>query len=230
MSITATPAPISHDRLERLLSAERLSTYIAQCDGEIEDALALYRWNATVTAAFWEPLGHVEVTLRNTLSDRLAARHKRLRRTGSWLDDPDAELTSRARLDIAQARARVRRKGKRGSDGQTISELSVGFWRFLVARRFTTLWPDLAGGFPHAPDRRRETLEDPLARLHDFRNRLAHHQRIWNHDLDGRFRDLLTVAGYMDPALPGWVAATDTLQRTLDERPTRILSPCMPED
>jgi hypothetical protein len=219
---TATPAPISHDQLERLLSTERLSTYVAQCDGEFEDALALYRWNAKVTAAFWEPLGHLEVALRNTLSSRLDARHQRLRRPGSWLDDPMSELTSRARVDIARARERVRKKGKRGSDGQTISELSLGFWRFLVARRFTPLWPDIAGGFPHAPDRRRETLEDPLARLHDFRNRLAHHQRIWNHDLEGRRLDLMTVAGYMDPALPAWIEANGALRRVLDDCPSRF--------
>ena len=39
-------------------------------------------------------------------------------------------------------------------DGQTISALGFGFWRFLLGRRYQTgLWPDLAAGFPHAPTR-----------------------------------------------------------------------------
>jgi hypothetical protein len=216
---TSKPQPhLSDSQLRRLLSTDRLSTYVSRCDGSFVSAIDLYRWNARASAAFWEPLGHLEVALRNTMSWRLDVRHERLGRLGSWLDDPDLELTPRMREFVAQARTRVKRKGKRGSQGQTISELGFGFWRYLVTKRLTHLWPDLAGGFPHAPDRRRETLEEPLIRLHDFRNRLAHHQRIWNHDLDARRGDLLTVAGYMDPALPAWIAAR-RLQRVLDARP-----------
>ena len=120
----------------------------------------------------------LEVALRNTLDGRLAARHRRLGRPGSWLDDLEEELSTRARLDITSARDRVRQKGKRASDGQTISELSFGFWRFLVTKKLTGLWPDLASGFSHAPNRQLTTVEGPLARLHVFRNRLAHHQRV----------------------------------------------------
>lgn len=212
--------PIARERLEGLLSPERLSTYVAQCDGDFGAAVELYRWNAAVTAAFWEPIGHLEVVLRNALSTQLADRHDRHHRNGSWLDDPDCELTPRARDDIAAARFRVRQKGKRASEGQTISELSLGFWRFLITKKLTGLWPDLASAFPDAPDRRRETVEEPLARLHDFRNRLAHHQRIWNRDPAARFDDLLALAGYIDSALPMWIASTGNVKQTLSVKPS----------
>lgn len=179
----------------------------------------MYRWNSAITAAFWEPIGHLEVALRNTLDRRLAARHRRLGRPGPWLDDPEQELSSRARLDIASACDRVRQKGKRASDGQTISELSFGFWRFLITKKLTGLWPDLAGGFSHAPDRQRGTVESPLARLHVFRNRLAHHQRVWSHAPEERYEDLLVLAGYIDPDLPAWIAATSNVPRILGARP-----------
>jgi hypothetical protein len=39
---------ISHRLLERLFSSERLSTYIAQCDGDFDSAIELYRWNAAI--------------------------------------------------------------------------------------------------------------------------------------------------------------------------------------
>lgn len=179
----------------------------------------MYRWNSAITAAFWEPIGHLEVALRNVLDERLAARHRRLKRTGSWLDDPTQELSSRARLDIATARDRVRQKGKHASDGQTISELSFGFWRFLVTKKLTGLWPDLASGFPHTPDRQRGTVEGPLARLHVFRNRFAHHQRVWSQAPEERYADLLDLAGYIDPALPSWIAATSSVPQTLNAKP-----------
>jgi hypothetical protein len=210
---------ISRQQLEQLFSSERLSTYVSQCDGDFDAAVELYRWNAAVTAAFWEPIGHLEVALRNALSAQLANRHRGLGRDGSWLDDPDGNLTPRARDDIAAARVRVRQKGKQASEGQTISELSFGFWRFLITKKLTGLWPDLAGAFPDAPDRRRETVEEPLTRLHDFRNRLAHHQRIWNRDPAARFDDLLAIAGYIDPALSAWITSTGTVREVLKHQP-----------
>jgi hypothetical protein len=221
--MTRPPQPISPSTLERLFSSERLSTYLAHCDGDFAAAVELYRWNSAITAAFWEPIGHLEVALRNTLDDRLAARHQRLDRPGSWLDDPEQELSDRARLDIASARDRVRQKGKRASDGQTISELSFGFWRFLITKKLTVLWPDLASGFPHTPDRQLETVEGPLARLHAFRNRLAHHQRVWSHAPEERYQDLLVLARYIDPALPSWITATSKVIATLNARPVRAV-------
>jgi hypothetical protein len=89
----------------------------------------------------------------------------------------------------------------------------------LITKKITGLWPDLAGGFPHAPDRQRETVEKPIARLHDFRNRLAHHQPVWNRQPQDRYEDLLTLAGYIDPALPGWIEVTSAVERMLDSEP-----------
>jgi len=217
--MTSTPPPISPAELERLFSAERLSTYLAECNGDFAAAVEMYRWNAAITAAFWEPIGHLEVAVRNTLDDRFAARHDRLVRPGSWLDDPAQELSDRLRADIATARDRVRQKGKRASDGQTISELSFGFWRFLITKKLTTLWPDLAGAFAHAPDRQLKTVEGPLARLHVFRNRLAHHHRVWSQAPEDRYEDLLTLAGYIDPGLPAWIAETSQVPHVLSARP-----------
>jgi hypothetical protein len=218
VSLTPTSS-LTDARLVELLSNERLGAYVTRCDGDLGTALRLYGWNAAVSAAFWQPLGHLEVALRNTMSTVLTERHRRSGLAGSWLDDEDRSLDGRARADIVVARRRVRRKGKRPSDGQTISELSFGFWRFLTTRRHTGLWPDLAGAFPGAPDRRRETVEDPVARLHELRNRVAHHQRVWNCDLAARYADVLLVAGYLDADLPAWIARSCRVPALLRTRP-----------
>lgn len=135
-------------RLERVLGRDRLQMYVEQCGGDLPAAIELYRWNAAISAALWQPLGHLEVAIRNTLGDCLEARQARMNLDGSWLDDPRGELDATARAAITAARRRVRQKGKRPSDSQTISELGFGFWRFLITRRHTALWPDLASAFP----------------------------------------------------------------------------------
>jgi hypothetical protein len=207
------------ERLELLVGRERIAAYVEACASDFPEAIVLYHWNATVSAAFWQPLGHVEVALRNALSESLTRRHVERARRGSWLDDAHKELDAGARGAITAARRRVRRKGKRPSDSQTISELGFGFWRFLITRRHTALWPDLASAFPGAPDRRRETVEEPIARLHELRNRIAHHQRIWNRDLAARYADLLLVAGYLDVGLPDWIGRSCTVPALLQARP-----------
>ena len=201
---------MTQGRFESLFSAERLSTYLSHCDGNFDAAVRLYRRNAADAAAFWRPVGHLEVAIRNALSNQIARRHNRLGRSETWLDDPDRELTTRARAVIQAARTRVNTKGKQASYSQTISELSFGFWRFLIAKRSTAIWPDLASAFPNAPDRKLETVEAPVSRIYEFRNRLAHHEPIWNRDPQSRYDDVMMCASYIDSALPEWIEADQT--------------------
>ncbi|SFT89114.1 Abi-like protein [Actinopolyspora lacussalsi subsp. righensis] len=196
-----------NDTLFSLFGVPRMRGYLDACGGDPDIALELYRWNTRISGAFWETLSHLEIVLRNVLARRLAVRHATAGRAGSWLDDPNRELDHRARREITEARQRVNRKGKTASDGQILSELSFGFWRFLLARRYaTTLWPDLARGFPVAPTRARTVVEQPVTRLHEFRNRLAHHERIWNQPLKERHDDIMTLLGFVRSDLPDWVA------------------------
>jgi len=63
--------------------------------------------------------------------------------------------------------------------GKVVAELSFGFWRFLLARRYTaSLWPALRPGFPYLPSADRRELEAPVTRLHQLRNRVAHHEPL----------------------------------------------------
>lgn len=208
------------ERLLSYLSADRLSTYLAAADNHLIEALKLYAWNARVAGAFWEAMGHLEVPLRNALDAQLCARHKRLGRPGSWTDGAElTEFNYRLAKHLPAARKRVRDKGKRMRHGQIVAELPLGFWRYLLSRQHTNLWPDLANAFPHAPDRARHTIEDPVIRLHEFRNRLAHHEAIWALPLNDLYADSLKLLGYIDPGVCEWVAAATNVQQVLAQRP-----------
>lgn len=104
--------------------------------------------------------------------------------------------------------------------GQILSETSLGLWHQLVSKRWsTTLWPDIAGAFPFAPNRRRETVANPLADLRNLRNRIGHHHRIWTYPYLQRYNQILTLAGYIDPELRDWIAAQSTVPAAIANFP-----------
>jgi len=216
----ATGQPSSALLVQRHLSAPRLATYLRATGGDLDHAVELYLWNAAVAGALWEVLGHVEVVLRNVLHDALTARHQRLGRAGRWYDDPARELAQHARDDIARARQRLGRAGAPLLPGKIVAELSFGFWRFLLARRYTaTLWPALRPAFRYLPGSDRRLLEAPVARLHVLRNRVAHHEPLLAEPLPDRYTDLLDVVGYVHPQLREWLDTHNRRLTTLAQRP-----------
>ena len=213
-------------RARHLFGRPRFIGYLQHCGGNEQAALEFYRWNNAISAAMWEVIGYLEIALRNALAARMTDRHRRMRRRGSWLDDPNRELDPNSWDDILRARRRVVRQSKPASDGQIIAELSFGFWRYLLARRYSSnLWPDLASAFPHAPDRARETVELPVIRLHDFRNRLAHHERIWTAPLRELHGEMLRLLAYIDQDLSCWVADQSSVNELLRSCPQPLPSP-----
>ena len=66
----ADVAAISH-----ALSRPRFGRYLAETDGNAAKALALYDWNARVSAAFLHPLHIFEVMLRNGVAAAIEADH-----------------------------------------------------------------------------------------------------------------------------------------------------------
>lgn len=219
---------LSWAQLERHLGTARLAHYMDQCNGNQTQAIALYRWNASLSAAFWLDLGHLEVAFRNALDIRMAMRSAERGGETDWLADPRRELgrdavrAGRHRqpyTDIHTARGRVRNNQKPSTHDQIISETSFGRWHQLVSRSQMFLWPDLAGVFPFSPDRAQPTIADPVSRLRHFRNPIAHHHRIWSMDGVARYQDILAVAGYIDPDLSDWIDDASSVRGLLDEQP-----------
>lgn len=129
-------------KVEAGLSPERLGPYLRASNGDSTQAIRLYEWNLQVSAAFFESLSIVEVSLRNALSAQLAAHHGSL--VGQWYDDPLSVFSQEASDDIAKARGRVRNLGRPETPGRVIAELNFSFWRYLLARRYeATLWTGL---------------------------------------------------------------------------------------
>jgi hypothetical protein len=184
--------------------------------GDKAKALHLHHWNVAVSSAFHELLSYVEVVMRNALDTQLQA-HAAAGAT-DWWDTPGL-LDARSTTDIADAIARVKRTPV--THGRVVAELNFGFWRFLLsAANEQTLWtPFLQHAFPSLASRRRSDVASPVGRLHNLRNRIAHHEPIHREHLSSRVADAQLVLQAIDPAIATWSMSWCRIPALLDQKP-----------
>lgn len=223
-----TPAPPPGPWVERWLSRPRHAIYLAAADGDPAGALALYDWNAEICAALLRDLAHVEVGLRNAYDRALSQRWPGPPHWTSayWSVFPTLYRTrSGRRVDInvkpreSIERALIAAGGPSVPPGKVIAELMFGFWRYLSsAAHEKSLWvPVLHRAFVSGTDRR--DVDRPVGRLHQLRNRVAHHEPVLTTDVAGRSRDMIVVANLIDPDLGRYIAATSRVPVLLSQRP-----------
>ena len=206
--------------LERL-SHTRLRSYLIAVDGDLSYALLLYLWNGQVSAAFLEVLSYVEIVVRNSWHRHLQNASKEKTGSSIWHEGFRVQLNDYSQRDLKQARERLKARGKEGNSDQVVAELNFGFWRFLVAKQYrTTLWP-LAGkyAFPNIDPSQIQQLSTVMGRLHDLRNRIAHHEPIHMRNLERDLADCLWVIGGVCLTTRQWVESNSRVVGVLQERP-----------
>ena len=68
---------------ERHFATSRLQHYLAHAQGDHVAAMELYRWNASISGAFWQSFAYFEVAFRNAIDARMVERHSVFGRSGS---------------------------------------------------------------------------------------------------------------------------------------------------
>lgn len=209
----------SSELIAARLSHERLSGYLAVCESDLGRAISLYEWNVAMSGAFYELLCDVEISLRNALHEQLTDFNDRRGHGGHWYENHHGVLEEEAENDIE--RARVRRKRKPESPGQIVSELTFGFWRFLLTKRYrSTLWPwALQHAFPNVDNKGRSQIPDRVARLNDLRNRVAHHEPIHTRKLEADLSDCEHVLDAICPTTKDWALQRARVEAVLLSRP-----------
>lgn len=197
----------------------RFEPYLAETRGDVEVALALYVWNARISAAAFETLHHVEVLVRNSIDVQFAPVDSSARPRETWLEDP-AVLVGPALDRVRSTIDRVTRDGKRPTRGRTVAGLSFGFWRALFDKKYQQLWnTHLHRAFPAGSGERSEVAA-LMSKLVPFRNRLAHHETIVRRPIAQHYAEMLTLAGLVDPSARAWIEGLSRVQALLEARPT----------
>lgn len=214
----------NYHALSQMLTAERLDSYVRWSGGDLAAAFALYEWNMTASAAVMHTTGMVEVVVRNAM-DRALREMADARGWSSWFDR--APLDRRGRADIQKARERATRFGRQPEvRGKVVAELTLGFWRYLVASRYlTALWtPALYRAFPEGPGdklQQQRQVDRYLKNLLLVRNRAAHHEPIHRRDLLGDLDAAITLAAWVGPDAGEWIAELSTIADVVAARPVR---------
>ncbi|MDM4723354.1 Abi family protein [Micromonospora sp. WMMA1363] len=225
-----TPAELAV--LETRLSVERLAPYRTASGDDLRAAVRLYEFNREVAAAFGATLGDLEVLLRNAMHDQLTVWSSTQHNEPRWYLDPGRLLTTDALDDIARARRRATRTGRPETPGRVVAELTLGFWRYLLASRYErTLWlPCLRGAFPHLRGIRRD-VGDAVRDLHLLRNRIAHHERIHDRPLLALHATTMNVAAWMCPVSHRWIESRCRVESLLATQPptAAVMPPTSPD-
>lgn len=223
-----SPPPPAGPWVQQWLSTPRHAVYLTAADNDADQALALYEWNSQLSAALHRDLAHLEVGLRNAYNAALQNRwpgppHWTAR--GHEVFAPLYRTRGRRHIDVNhQPRQHLHRAanaagGEQAPPGKVIAELPFGFWRYLSSTAHEkTLWvPCLHRAFPRGTDRRE--IDQPVGRLHQLRNRVAHHEPLLRTNVAGRLADLTRVASLINPELGQYLTATTTVPGWLAHRP-----------
>ena len=215
----AVTDPAHRASVERYVTQARLGPYLTEVGDDYLRAEELYIWNLRVSGAFHEVLGVFEVVLRNALCEELRRWHGK--RSGTWLDDPTATFDDRRIEQIEEARVILVQRGKPTTEGRVVAELSLGFWRFLLSKRYqNTLWtPHLRKAFPGMKPQKREVVYGHVEALLTLRNRIAHHEPIHRFPLADLHGRMLLVVAWIDPGMSGWLSGLSRVPSLLAERP-----------
>ncbi len=209
------------------LSPGRLGTYEAAAHVHSLDnpgAIALYAWNAQVSAAFFLPLHICEVVIRNAVSDALDSVYGPL---WPWNSQFILSLADVTPGHGYSPRADIRRvNSEQLTTGKVIPELKFAFWEQMFTRRHDVrLWTtELKRVFPnHNPNhhfaRIRKRVYADLTVLRPLRNRIAHHEPIFARNLLEDYARLVDLVALRSNDVVSWMHCNQSLTTLLSTPP-----------
>jgi len=189
--------------------------------------MELYLWNLRLASAYSEALHWVEVGLRNALSSQWQLLRDTRVPSGYWFDlklrwfspwyQPEAERLVRK----AVARAGVRQQG--AAPGKVVAELTFGFWTRMLSRHYeASLWtPAFRHAFPAGVSR--QEVAERFTALHRLRNRVAHHEPLFDGAHLRHWLTVIQVLDWLEPQALSAVMPTLQFDSVIAECPPAIV-------
>lgn len=201
-----TPNNITSD-IQAALSPARMSTY-EMTVGDTPSALALYAWNANISGTLLIPLHICEVVVRNAVSDALINIYG-----SNWpwnttfeCSLPNNRFGYKPRKDLQDAKKNMTTTGK------VIPELKFIFWQKMFTQRYDVrIWnKNLLHVMPNLDRTKsihdlRENIYNTLENIRILRNRIAHHEPIFNRNIEDDYKKILEIINYRCANTANWM-------------------------
>lgn len=205
--------------LETTISAQRLSTYLLAANHNETRALDLYLWNARLGETFHLPLQAVEIAFRNRINAVLI-----LEFGPDWWRAPAfvALASPYQQKEIKSSQDRIGKTGRAVSTGQIVAGLSFGFWVSMLDGHLNPrIWSrHLRTAFPHLPDGyTRAKVQGHMRKMADFRNRIWHHEPIFNKNITQEFSNIMAALGWLCRDKQAWIKPHCKVMQVHRDRP-----------
>jgi hypothetical protein len=207
------------------MSPARIGTYetaVHQKGDSDPRAVALYAWNAQVSAALLAPLHFCEVVVRNAAADALEAVYG-----VNWPWNPVfiLSLPDPARRNIYNPRTDLKKvASQQPSTGKLIPELKFVFWQELFTHRHDVrLWDShLKRVFPeHDPTKAmieiRKSIYADLEVIRRLRNRIAHHEPIFTRNLKQDFERMHGLIRLRSNLVASWMMVNQNADSVISQ-------------
>ena len=200
-------------RFQRYLDEAEKCLSESNGNDQIEIAVKLYAWNTALSAAFYEPLQSLEIVLRNTINRQLTDSFGK-----NWCNDKLNE-ESIAKLK----KGKKKKRNKIYMTDNVIARTSLGFWTGLFHPDYhETLWiPALYKVFPHKRLKRSTAYARLLIINKELRNRIAHHEPIFDRNLEKDMQDILEILGWICPITRDWVKEHNRFDEVMKNCPIK---------
>lgn len=193
--------------IERSLSSDRLNSYAALTIGSKYDAITLHERNTEVSEAIYGVIQGLEITLRNGIHQVLQ------REIGSveWYNQIVLKEPENKALQFAIKT--INDYHKPLTPSRIVAQLNFGFWVRLTSGDYEkSLWvPHLNKIFPQKT--KRSKLNQRLNKIKDLRNKIAHHERIIDRDLQKDYSEILEAISWLCPITSNWIKTTNRFEK-----------------
>lgn len=226
MTRSVTPArsftPEELKLLAATISAPRLGRYLQTCQGDAPAALGLYQWNLEISAALFLPLQMLEVTIRNAVAEAIETAYG-----PDWPHNRTFAVSLKAPAKAFNPRQHLTQIASRYTiSSKVIADLNFIFWQKMFVKGLdAALWkPHLRTVFPDMPcdqttQQIRADLHDGLEVLRILRNRIAHHEPIFDRDLRYDLHLIDTFIGYRCSHTVNWMRRIEHVSALLARHP-----------
>ena len=197
--------------LERTISRARLSKYLDVTDNNLDEALSLYERNIRLSEALYTTFQGLEVCLRNSINHELRTRYG-----DDWMENVTTPLDGAA---IDQIQKAIQELNNPSHDA-VVAELKFSFWVGLLGPRYDqSLWRSaLYKGFAGTSGKKRRDVHRRMNALRRFRNRVAHHEPIYDR-AQQMHAEALEAIEWMCRDTHAWVAACSKFEDVYNTQP-----------